>query len=187
MITHLFSPKGGSGCSTTTAGLALISARFTPTTIIDLGGDIPAVLGIPQTDDRYVQVIDSLTLIQGEYDRWADPVGEIFVDHGMVADKSAVFEHRTQQGRKIMVVRPCYLALTRAVRLGIKPDAVILLEDPTRALRADDVAATIGAPVIPFPVDPLVARAVDAGILSARNFRSFDVLHDSVVGTEVAS
>ncbi len=67
-----------------------------------------------------------------------------------------------------MVIRPCYLALRRAVadpRLGSSA-AAVLVEDAGRALDADDVAAVLGVPVAGrFPVRPEIARAVDAGVL----------------------
>lgn len=68
----------------------------------------------------------------------------------------------------LMVIRPCYLALRRAVadpRLGSSAGAV-LVEDAGRALDADDIAAVLGLPVVGrFPVRPEIARAVDAGVL----------------------
>jgi hypothetical protein len=68
----------------------------------------------------------------------------------------------------LMVIRPCYLALRRAVadpRLGSSA-AAILVEDAGRALDADDVAAVLGLPVAGrFPVRAEIARAVDAGVL----------------------
>ncbi|MEZ5134940.1 MAG: hypothetical protein R2699_07770 [Acidimicrobiales bacterium] len=63
--------------------------------------------------------------------------------------------------------RACYLALRRASDAGIVPDDVLLAE-PGRALRADDVAHALGTPVsCTVPFDPAVA-AVDAGLLLAR-------------------
>ena len=71
----------------------------------------------------------------------------------------------------LMVIRPCYLALRRAVgdpRLARSAGA-ILVEDAGRALAAADVAAVLGVPVIGrVPVRAEVARAVDAGVLRDR-------------------
>lgn len=68
----------------------------------------------------------------------------------------------------LMVIRPCYLALRRAVadaRLGSSAGA-ILVEDPGRSLDADDVAAVLGLPIVGrIPTRPEIARAVDAGVL----------------------
>lgn len=71
----------------------------------------------------------------------------------------------------LLVVRPCYLALRRAVadpRLAQSAGAV-LVDEPGRVLDADDVAAVLDVPVIGrFPVRPEIARAVDAGVLRDR-------------------
>jgi MinD-like ATPase involved in chromosome partitioning or flagellar assembly len=71
----------------------------------------------------------------------------------------------------LVVVRPCYLALRRAVadpRVASSAGA-ILVEEPGRALDADDVSAVLGVPVVGrFPVRAEIARAVDAGVLRDR-------------------
>lgn len=80
--------------------------------------------------------------------------------------------------RTILVTRACYLAL-RAARSGPDPDAVVLVSEPGRALRARDVEASTGAPVGPMIAwDPAVARAVDAGLLTARVPRALRSLGD---------
>ena len=43
-----WSAKGGSGTTVVAAALALVLARQQPTTLVDLAGDIPAALGLPQ-------------------------------------------------------------------------------------------------------------------------------------------
>ncbi|HKN40225.1 MAG TPA: hypothetical protein VJ622_00505 [Acidimicrobiia bacterium] len=71
----------------------------------------------------------------------------------------------------LMVIRPCYLALRRAVadpRLE-RSSGAVLVEEPGRALDAADVAAVLGVPVVGrFPVRAEIARAVDAGVLRDR-------------------
>ena len=71
----------------------------------------------------------------------------------------------------LMVIRPCYLALRRAVgdpRLARSVGAIVV-EDPGRALDAADVAAVLGVPVVGrIPVRGEIARAVDAGVLRDR-------------------
>lgn len=47
MLLALWSPKGGSGTSVVAAALALASARRVETRLADLGGDQPAILGLP--------------------------------------------------------------------------------------------------------------------------------------------
>lgn len=74
----------------------------------------------------------------------------------------------------LLVVRPCYLALRRAVRHGVHADGVVLVEEAGRALDAVDVSRALGLPVLcTVEADPSVARAVDAGLLAARLPRAF--------------
>jgi hypothetical protein len=71
----------------------------------------------------------------------------------------------------LMVIRPCYLALRRAVgHPGLERSAgVILVEEAGRALDAGDVAAVLNRPVVGrFAVRAEIARAVDAGVLRDR-------------------
>lgn len=71
--------------------------------------------------------------------------------------------------RSVLVTRPCFLALRRAVALPLRPSEVVLLTEPGRALGRGDVERAVGAPVVAeVAVDPQVARAVDAGLLATR-------------------
>ncbi len=71
----------------------------------------------------------------------------------------------------LMVIRPCYLALRRAVgdpRLAGRRGRS-WSTSPVGSSTADDVAAVLGLPVLgQFPVRPEIARAVDAGVLRDR-------------------
>jgi hypothetical protein len=75
--------------------------------------------------------------------------------------------------RSVLVVRNCYLALRRAVQHPLRPDAVVLVTEPGRALDVHDIETVLtDAPVTTVRIDPAVARAVDAGLLAARLPRS---------------
>jgi hypothetical protein len=75
----------------------------------------------------------------------------------------------TAATRSLLVVRPCYLALRRAVSCGMRPTAVVVVREPGRALTAADVESVVGAPVVAeVAVDAAVARAADAGLLASR-------------------
>jgi hypothetical protein len=74
--------------------------------------------------------------------------------------------------RSLLVVRSCVLGLARARQVlgeGPRPDGVVVVAEPDRALGVADVVAVLGvacAGVVPH--DPAVARAVDAGVLDRR-------------------
>jgi len=69
----------------------------------------------------------------------------------------------------LLVIAPCYLALRRAVAVGVRPHGVVVVGERGRALQADDVADVVGAPVLAeVGSDPAVARIVDAGLLVSR-------------------
>jgi MinD-like ATPase involved in chromosome partitioning or flagellar assembly len=69
----------------------------------------------------------------------------------------------------LLVVRPCYLALRRALAAPVCPSGVVLVREPGRALGRHDVEDVLGVPVrAEVAWDPAVARMVDAGLLGAR-------------------
>ncbi len=71
--------------------------------------------------------------------------------------------------RSILVTRPCFLSLRRALSAPLRPSEIVLLTEPGRSLTAADVEDCLGAPVVAeISVDPIVARAVDAGLLASR-------------------
>lgn len=75
--------------------------------------------------------------------------------------------------RTTLVVRACYVGLRRAQRLAIDTDDVVEIFEGGRALRTIDIEAVLGRPVTTrIPLDPLIARAADAGLLTKRLPRS---------------
>ncbi len=69
----------------------------------------------------------------------------------------------------LLVLRPCYLALRRALAAPLRPSGVILVAEPGRSLGRRDVEDVLGVPVrAEVEVDAAVARAVDAGLLARR-------------------
>jgi len=69
----------------------------------------------------------------------------------------------------VLVTRPCYVALRRALALPVRPTGVVLLREPGRRFDRHVVAATLGVPVVAL-IDqhPAVARAVDDGRIVRR-------------------
>ncbi len=75
--------------------------------------------------------------------------------------------------RTTCVIRACYLALRRLSQLPVTFDDIVEIEEPGRALRTIDIEAVAGMPVSArIPLDPAIARAVDAGLLNRRLPRS---------------
>ena len=78
----------------------------------------------------------------------------------------------------LLVIRPCFLALARAVAAGWRADGVVLVHEPWRSLGPDDVERALGVPVVVrLEHDPAIARAVDAGLAVARLPRAAQRLH----------
>lgn len=75
--------------------------------------------------------------------------------------------------RTSCVIRACYLALRRFSKLPVLVDDIVEIEEPGRSLRTLDIEAVVGMPVATrIPLDPAIARAVDAGLLGQRMPRS---------------
>lgn len=202
----LFSSKGGVGCSVSTAALGLLSAAHEPTLLVDLRGDLDVILGIPPAAEGLSDwfevdapspdllyrlerpVTSGLALLpRGEcrrparadrYQLLAQLLGtearRVIVDvgtHGVAAAPILAVASRS-----LMVTRGCYLALA-AARRSPAPDLVILIEEEGRTLRPQDVEAAVGATIdVRLRWHRDVARAVDAGLLTARLPRSLRTL-----------
>lgn len=173
--------------------------------LADLAGDAPAVLGLPEPDGPAlvgwlaagddvpadalgrleIDVAPGLALLP----RGAGPLGHrrahvlaamlgtgrrpAVVDCGTPGRAGAAIAAAAD--RSVLVTRPCYLALRRALLAPIRPTEVVLVREPGRVLGRDDVERVVGAPVVAeIESDPAVARAVDAGLLTGRLPRSLE-------------
>ena len=206
MYTICWSPKGGSGTTVVASTIAL--SHEGPHTLIDLAGDLPAVLGLNDTgrglfdalsdpgaittlDDVSTPIDEHHSLIRRGSDHVVPPqrwhalalhlasTGSYTIDAGTVTSPDdlpmPLVQHADQ---RLMVLRPCYLALRRArLTSDLNPDGIVLIDEPGRSLSAHDVSNCLDTPVIAqIPCDPRVARAVDAGLLAIRPPRSLDPL-----------
>jgi hypothetical protein len=71
----------------------------------------------------------------------------------------------------VLVMRPCYLALRRAVAHPAlnRATGVVLVDEPDRSLNAHEIADVLGRPVLArVAMKPAYARTIDAGILADR-------------------
>jgi hypothetical protein len=198
--------KGGSGTTVVAAALGLVLARSSPggATLADLGGDLPAVLGLPEPTgpgltewlategDVPADALERLALASSGLrllPRGAGPLpdsggerlaaalagsGPAVVDCGSPGDALGLAVAASAP-LSLLVLRPCYLAVRRAVAAPIRPSGVVLVREPRRALTRRDVEEVLGVPVrAEVPLDPAVARCVDAGLVGGRVPRALE-------------
>lgn len=84
----------------------------------------------------------------------------------------------------LLVLRPCYLALRRALAAPVRPSGVVLVTEVGRSLGRRDVEEVLGVPVrAEVAVEEAVARAVDAGLLARRVPRQLERALRAVAGS----
>jgi hypothetical protein len=185
--------------------LVLASRGRPGAVLADLAGDAPAVLGLPEPATPglagwlaagYGVPADGLTRLEIE----ASPCLGVLPrgPGGLAPDRAAVLASLLDRGprpvvvdcgtaervaaavvggaqRSILVIRPCYLALRRAMESPLRPSEVVVVREPGRALSRQDIESAVGAPVrVEIEADPAVARAVDAGLMAGRLPRSLE-------------
>jgi hypothetical protein len=168
--------KGGSGTTVVAAALGLCLPP--PVMLVDLAGDMPAVLGLSepagpgvhewlistapaqQLLELGVHVAAGVTLIPaGRHrteeigvERWDTLVTALTADdHHLIVDAGTgppPAALHELADRSLLVIRACYLALRRAVTAGVCPSGVVLVDEPGRALRAVDIETAVGAPLV---------------------------------------
>lgn len=177
MLIAYWSAKGGSGASVLAAAHALAAAAAGPTLVVDLDGDLPRVLGMPEPATGVADWLAAGAAVPADaVDRIAVPVapnlhllargaGPLQVERagvlaGLLAGtpRTVVVDGGSRPGpvaravarvadRSVLVTRACYLAVRRQLDLDLAPTEVALVREGQRALDADDLARAIGAPV----------------------------------------
>jgi len=184
-VTVCASPKGGQGCTTIAAVLAVLAAQNNhPTLLLDTRIDASPTLGVsdPPAATMLAEAIANAaepcrglrvaTLAGDRIDADAiAAIGELVAaGHRVTVDTGTDHDvlHRFDplHPQRLLVTRPCYLALRRAIRVPFVPDHVVLIAEHQRALTERDVSLAL--PVTSVPYDPSIARAIDAGLLAAR-------------------
>jgi len=220
MLFACWSPKGGSGTTVVSCGLALVLARTQPqprpagVLLADLSGDVPAVLGLPTPAtpglvDWLAAGPDVPGAALGRLEVDAGPGLRLLAWGGELSAAAATAAAGAERGEalaealaaggravvadcgsaaggaalavaaaadvSLLVLRPCYLALRRALAAPIRPSAVVLVGEPGRTLTRRDIEDVLGVPVrAEVDYDPSIARAVDAGLLAGRVPRSLE-------------
>ena len=196
MFVTCWSAKGGSGTTVVAAALATMLAEGAGSALlVDLGGDLPAALGLPEPghgltgwtagDDLgplEVQAGPRLRLLPrgpGWLGEQIGPAlaealstrGTVVADAGLVAGPApneVGIDLALAATVSLLVLRPCFLGLRRAVASPLRPTGVVLVEEADRSLGQADVEAALGVPVVAVvPWDSAVARRVDAGLLGS--------------------
>jgi hypothetical protein len=124
-----------------------------------------ALLGVAPPDQLPAEVLPRLVLAQE-----ASGEAELtIIDAGTVTKASA--SSRASGDRRLGVLRgPCYIALRTLLAGQHRPDGIVLVAEPGRALNERDVTDVTGLDVVAtVPVTPGVARTIDAGLLTARS------------------
>ena len=175
-----WSVKGGSGTTVVASTLALMRAAESQrgALLVDLAGDVPAVLGLaepsgPGISDWFahcdlgsrmtlqsiaIQATANLQIIaRGSKQLDLD---ENFIDLcaalktfdlPIIVDAGCGLpspDLLAHASSSLLVTRPCYLSLRRAAQLSVSPTGIVLISEAGRALGKHDVEAVIGAPVI---------------------------------------
>jgi len=201
VLVACWSAKGGSGTTTVAAELALVLAPRSPAGVLlaDLGGDLPAVLGLPDPvgpgvadwlaargddaalDRLAVEATPSLCVLP-----LGSPSAAAGLDAGdgerltaaLAAHPAAVLDcgpPRAAPGVaaaamatvSLLVMRPCFLALRRALEAPIRPSRVVLVDEPGHLLRPRHISGELGVPIgARVPWDIGVPRRVDGGLLA---------------------
>lgn len=90
----------------------------------------------------------------------------VIIDAGSTVPGEALIRCAQQS---LLVIRPCYLALRRAIAAGNTTSDLVVVAEPGRCLGRVDIERALGLTVVAeLPWDPGVARAVDAGLLLSR-------------------
>ena len=175
-----WSVKGGSGTTVVASTLALMRAAESQrgALLVDLAGDVPAVLGLaepsgPGISDWFahcdlgsrmtlqsiaIQATANLQIIARGLKQL--DVDENFIDLcaalktfdlPIIVDAGCGLpspDLLAHASSSLLVTRPCYLSLRRAAQLSVSPTGIVLINEAGRALGKHDVEAVIGAPVI---------------------------------------
>lgn len=98
----------------------------------------------------------------------------VVVDCGLISAGGVAARVAAEAGRSLLVSRLCLLAMRHAAAAPLRPSGIVVIRDFGRSLSPVDLGRCAGAPVVAeMAADPMVARAVDTGLLASRLPRAF--------------
>jgi len=164
----VFGARGGAGTSTIAAALALHGRKMMSTELVTSEPVMmSALLGIAVPAEYPAKIFPNLTMATVP-----SATGELtVVDGGTLTDTTAA--PRTAHELRVGVLRgPCYLGLCALLAGDERPDGIVVVAEPGRALSVRDVADVNGVDVIAtVAASAGVARAIDAGLFAIRHDR----------------
>lgn len=174
-IIEFYATKGGQGTTVTACAFAVAQSRISERNVhfqpAEEDVEPWVVLGLPspQVED----VVTGKPWITTELSRFTigrtipDDVDLVVRDH---IEQSTNLDPQLPATRRYLVTRNCFVALASTLRSPLpRPDGVVLINEPGRALTASDVADCMGAPIVAtIDLNPSICRTVDAGLLSQR-------------------
>ena len=175
----VWSVKGGTGVTSVAAMLAISQVEHAyDTLIVDLCGDMPAVLGLPDPDGPgvsewcaldmptpeslgrlEVEVRPGLRLLPRGSSDLPDQTKHlmtvletskrhVIVDCGRLPATGFARDVMMASARRLLVMRPCCLNLRRAQFELSEPTGVVVLKEPKRSLGIADIEMVTAAPVV---------------------------------------
>lgn len=175
-----WSVKGGSGTTVVASTIALMRAAESQrgALLVDLAGDVPAVLGLaesagPGINDWFAKCDHGSRMTLQSIAIQATANLQMIARGSKLLDTNENFSELcaalktfdlpiiidagcglpspdllAHATSSLLVTRPCYLSLRRAAQLSVLPTGIVLINEAGRALGKHDVEAVIGAPVI---------------------------------------
>ena len=167
MTNHIqfIGAKGGVGASTIAATTGLLYAAAGQRTLLldhSKYGDLSAILGLSNTD-RLREVVNNLDLAP------VDPISIVNYSSYDYVLHDAGLDRVSLAATTVLVSTTCYLAARRVVSKDMSADRLVCMAGNGRALTPADIERATGVPLAATVLeDPLVARCIDAGILTSR-------------------
>lgn len=175
-----WSVKGGSGTTVVASTIALMRAAESQrgALLVDLAGDVPAVLGLaessgPGINDWFANCDHGSRMTLQSIAIQATANLQIIARGSKQLETNANFTELcaalktfdlpiivdagcglpspdllANASSSLLITRPCYLSLRRAAQLSVSPTGIVLINEAGRALGKHDVEAVIGAPVV---------------------------------------